>query len=215
MKYAEVSVNAPAAQRQTFSYSIPSELTVEIGQAVYVPFGQKTVQGLVIELTDVPAFEPTRDIIGVIDSQPLLSAKQILLARWISDYYLSPLFDAIALMLPPGFERRVLTTISLTKQEYNTDSLNEHQLSLLQSVKQKSPQKLKEIETALGKKRTSTAISRLIELGLIERTYELERVKVKTQRVAYLRLTIPRENALKTAANLPEKSRKQISLLNL
>ena len=104
MKYAEVSVNAPAAQRQTFSYSIPSELTFEIGQAVYVPFGQKTVQGLVIELTDVPAFEPTRDIIGVIDSQPLLSAKQILLARWISDYYLSPLFDAIALMLPPGLE---------------------------------------------------------------------------------------------------------------
>ena len=57
MKYAEVSVNAPAAQRQTFSYSIPSELTVNVGQAVYVPFGQKTVQGLVIELTDFPAFE--------------------------------------------------------------------------------------------------------------------------------------------------------------
>ena len=59
MKYAEVSVNAPAAQRQTFSYSIPSELIVNVGQAVYVPFGQKTVQGLVVELTDVPAFEPT------------------------------------------------------------------------------------------------------------------------------------------------------------
>ena len=92
MKYAEVSVNAPAAQRQTFSYSIPSELTVNVGQAVYVPFGQKTVQGLVLELTDFPAFEPTRDIIGIIDSQPLLSPKQVLLAKWLSDYYLSPLF---------------------------------------------------------------------------------------------------------------------------
>ena len=91
MKYAEVSVNAPAAQRQTFSYSIPSELTVDAGQAVYVPFGQKTVQGIVIELADVPAFEPTRDITGVIESQPLLSPKQILLAKWLSDYYLSPL----------------------------------------------------------------------------------------------------------------------------
>ena len=138
MKYAEVSVNAPAAQRQTFSYSIPSELTVDVGQAVYVPFGQKTVQGLVMELTDVPAFEPTRDIIGVIDSQPLLSAKQILLAKWLSDYYLSPLFDAVALMLPPGFERRVLTTISLTQQEYDIASLNEHQLSLLELLKQKA-----------------------------------------------------------------------------
>jgi len=94
----------PAAQRQTFSYSIPSELTVNVGQAVYVPFGQKTIQGLVLELTDFPAFEATRDIIGIIDSQPLLSTKQILLAKWLSDYYLSPLFDALALMLPPGFE---------------------------------------------------------------------------------------------------------------
>ena len=119
MKYAEVSVNAPAAQRQTFSYAIPSELTVNVGQAVYVPFGQKTVQGIVIELTDVPAFEPTRDITGVIDAQPLLSAKQILLARWLSDYYLSPLFDAVSLMLPPGFERRVLTTLSPTNQDYD------------------------------------------------------------------------------------------------
>jgi len=117
LKYAEVSVNAPAAQRQTFSYSIPSELTVDAGQAVYVPFGQKTVQGIVVELTDVPVFEPTRDITGVIDSRPLLSGKQILLAKWLSDYYLSPLFDALALMLPPGFERRVLTTVSLTQHE--------------------------------------------------------------------------------------------------
>ena len=46
MRYAEVSVNAPAAQRQTFSYSIPSELTVDVGQAVYVPFGQKTGEQL-------------------------------------------------------------------------------------------------------------------------------------------------------------------------
>ena len=188
MKYAEVSVNAPAAQRQTFSYSIPSELTVDIGQAVYVPFGQKTVQGVVIELTDVPAFEPTRDIIGVIDSRPLLSAKQVLLARWISDYYLSPLFDAIALMLPPGFERRVLTTISLAHQDYDAASLNEHRWNLLELLKQKKAVRLNEIETLLGKKRASATISQLVELGLVQKTYELERVKVKSRQVPYIRL---------------------------
>jgi primosomal protein N' (replication factor Y) len=85
LKYAEVSVNTPAAQRQTFSYSIPSELTVDVGQAVYVPFGQKTVQGIVLELTDIPAFEPTRDITGVIDTQPLLSKEYLALAKWLSD----------------------------------------------------------------------------------------------------------------------------------
>jgi len=138
LKYAEVSVNAPAAQRQTFSYSIPSELTVDVGQAVYVPFGQKTVQGIVVELADVPAFEPTRDITGVVESQPLLSAKQILLAKWLSEYYLSPLFDAIALMLPPGFERRVLTVIARTAGDCDASALNAPQQALLDLLNNRS-----------------------------------------------------------------------------
>ena len=214
MKYAEVSVNAPAAQRQTFSYSIPSELTVDIGQAVYVPFGQKTVQGLVIELTDIPAFEPTRDIIGIIDSQPLLTPKQVLLAKWLSDYYLSPLFDALALMLPPGFERRVITTIFPTNVEYDTSPLNENQQKLLAALKQKGSLKLKEAETALGKKRTQSAISRLVELGLIERKYELERIKVKILRVPHLRLLITTEYARELAVTIGKKAPKQAALLN-
>ena len=215
MKYAEVSVNTPAAQRQTFSYSIPSELTVDVGQAVYVPFGQKTVQGIVLELSDTPAFEPVRDIIGVIDSEPLLSKEYIALARWLSDYYLSPLFDALAVMLPPGFERRVLTLLTLIKQEYDVNSLNERQQSLLGLLKRKGKVKLNEIEALTGKKHAAIIISQLIDLGLIERTYELERVKVKTRQELYIRLTVTPEIARETAGALPEKTRKQKSLLDL
>jgi primosomal protein N' (replication factor Y) (superfamily II helicase) len=213
LKYAEISVNAPAAQRQTFSYSIPSELTVNVGQAVYVPFGQKTVQGLVVELTDIPAFEPTRDIIGVIDSQPLLSVKQVLLAKWLSDYYLSPLFDALALMLPPGFERRVLTTISFTQKEYDMSSLNEYQQCILELLKQKSPVSFKEVERLLGKRRSSTVISQLVESGIIERTYKLEPVKVKTQLVPYISPAAERDEGLIIAEKLSKKAPKQASLL--
>ena len=215
MKYAEVSVNTPAAQRQTFSYSIPSELTVDVGQAVYVPFGQKTVQGIVLELTDVPAFEPTRDIAGVIDSQPLLSREYITLAKWLSDYYLSPLFDALAVMLPPGFERRVLTLVSPTKKEYDTTSLNGQQQSLLELLKRKNKVRLLEIETLLGKRRASTIISQLNELDLIERTYELERVKVKSRLVPSVRLTIDRQQASDNIVTLTKKAPKQASLLKL
>ena len=215
MKYAEVSVNTPAAQRQTFSYTIPSELIVDVGQAVYVPFGQKTVQGIVLELTDIPAFEPTRDITGVIDTQPLLSKEYLALAKWLSDYYLSPLFDALAVMLPPGFERRVLTLISLTRQEYNIASLNEQQQSLLELLKRKNTVRLSEIETLLGKRRASAIVSQLNELGLIERTYELERVKVKTRLVPSIRLIGERQKAPEIIGTLTKKAPKQASLLKL
>ena len=59
MAYAEVSVNSPLAQRQTFSYAIPAGLAIDIGQAVWVPFGNKLLQGIVLELTDYPAVAET------------------------------------------------------------------------------------------------------------------------------------------------------------
>ena len=112
MIYAEVSVNSPVAQRRTFSYAIPARLTVSVGQAVWVPFGDKILQGIVFELSPIPAVAETREIIDVIEPEPVLSAPRISLARWISEHYLSPLFDAAALMLPPGFERKALTSVS-------------------------------------------------------------------------------------------------------
>ena len=54
MRYAEVSVNSPISLERTFSYAIPPGLNISVGQAVWVPFGAKTLQGIVIELTDVP-----------------------------------------------------------------------------------------------------------------------------------------------------------------
>ena len=47
MGYAEVSVNSPVAQRRTFSYAIPPGLDIDVGQAVWVPFGDKLLQGIV------------------------------------------------------------------------------------------------------------------------------------------------------------------------
>ena len=109
MKYAEVAVNSPIAQRRSFCYSVPPQLTVDVGQAVWVPFGSKLLQGIVVKLSDNPSVEITKEISSVITSSSLLSPVQVELAVWLSRYYLSPLFDAVALMLPPGFERRLIT----------------------------------------------------------------------------------------------------------
>ena len=67
------------------------------------PFGARTVRGIVVGLSDSSPVQDTRDIIELISPEVMLSPGRIDLALWIADYYLSPLFDAIALMLPPGF----------------------------------------------------------------------------------------------------------------
>ena len=67
----------------------------------------------------------------------------------------------------------------------------------------------------MGKKRSSATISQLAELGLIQRTYELERIKVKTRQVPYVRLVISNGKTLEIAENLTKKAPKQAALLNL
>ena len=217
MRYAEVSVNSPIAQRNTFSYTIPSGLSIEVGQAVWVPFGDKTLQGIVLELTDYPAVEETREIADIIEPRPVLSPPQILLARWISEHYLSPLFDAVALMLPPGFERKVVAFIysPISPQEQDTSSLTREQRHVLESVWRQGKVKLRELEKVLGAKQAKLITAQLIGQGLLAKSYELERVKVKPKRVPYLRLVVKAGEARQEAAKLHQKGAiKQAALID-
>jgi len=188
MRYAEVTVNSPVARRRTFSYAVPSGITVGIGQPVWVPFGEKVLQGIVLELNPYPAVEETRDIISVIEPRPLLTPVQISLARWISEHYLSPLFDAVKLMLPPGFERKAVTFIQITRDDHDISSLTDEQRALLDSVRGKRIE-LKKLEKARGKRKTATLVSSLVRKGILARTYEPEPVKIRPKTELYLELS--------------------------
>ena len=217
MRYAEVSVNSPVAQRRTFSYAIPSALDIDVGQAVWVPFGDKLLQGIVLELSHYPSVEETKEIAGVIEPRPLLSPSNVLLARWISEHYLSPLFDAVALMLPPGFERKTVTFISSssTTHEQDMSSLTGGQRDVLELVGKWGKVSLKELEKTLGTRQARLATSQLVNQGLAVRSYELEKIKVKPKTVSYLRLAVTATEAGQEAARLREqgKATKQASLL--
>jgi primosomal protein N' (replication factor Y) len=212
MSFAEVSVNSPIAQRRTFSYTIPPNLEINVGQAVWVPFGEKRLQGIVLELSPHPEVEETREIIGIIEPHPLLSPQQVQLARWVSQYYLAPLFDAVALMLPPGFERRTITFISPTPSDLDISTLSAEARQTLVLVREKGELSLGHIEKALGKKKAASVVAQLVNRGLVARSYELEKIRVKPKLVPYLGLAVNNKEAEKAAAELA-KAPKQASLL--
>jgi primosomal protein N' (replication factor Y) (superfamily II helicase) len=203
MSYAEVSVNSPVAQRRTYSYSIPPGLDVAVGQAVWVPFGNRTLQGIVLEVGPCPAYEETREIAGIIEACPLLSPSRVRLARWISEYYLSPLFDAVALMLPPGFERKTNTYVSLAVPSDQEDppGLTLEQKGVMEIVRQ-GKTGLSDLEQSFGTKQAGALVSRLVSLGLLARSYEIERVRVKAKSLSYLSLAVSADAALAEAAKL-------------
>jgi len=217
MKYAEVSVNSPIAQRRTFSYAVPPHLNIKVGQAVWVPFGERTLQGIVMALTLSPAVAETRDIIDVIEPHPFLSPAQVDLARWISDYYLSPLFDAVALMLPPGFERKTLTFISAVPNpdEEKVTSLSSPQRQLFERLQKQDRTNLKELEKKLGEKKAQATVSQLVRQGLAVRKYELEPIRIRPKTMPFLRLNIPSTDAPQISAELKRKRAfKQASLID-
>jgi primosomal protein N' (replication factor Y) len=214
MRYAEVSVNSPVAQCRTFSYSIPPALAIDVGQAVLVPFGDKLLQGIVLELSPSPAVEETKDIAGVIESRPLISKTHVQLARWLSDYYLSPLFDAVALMLPPGFERRAVTLISIPPDAGAAKpALTSAQRQLLNLVRKEGRASLKQVEKILGKKKAQNIVSQLVRRGLIIRSYELEPIRARPKIEPFLSLAVGADEARREAARLQEKGAKKQAVL--
>ena len=111
MPYAEVAVDAPIRGTRTFTYAIPPEMEVSPGQMVQAPFGPRMADGVVVKLIAATNIDPVKPIYKADPLGPMLSPHQLELAGWISEYYLSPLYDALALMLPPGSRGRTISTI--------------------------------------------------------------------------------------------------------
>ncbi len=114
MAFARIAVNVPG-QTGEYDYIIPPELEGRIGMGnlVSVPFGKQTVQGVVLELVPVPGVAETKSILDLIDPLPCLTATQISLARWMAEYYLSPLATMLDLMLPTGLSQHADSCYSL------------------------------------------------------------------------------------------------------
>ena len=203
MKYAEVAVNSPIARRRSFSYSIPSWLTVNVGQGVWVPFGSRTLQGIVVELTDYSSVENTREIENVISPEPLLSSYQVNLASWISDYYLSPLFDALSLMLPPGFERRLITYYKTTQVVPDLSKCTSDQKQVLSYFKDRDQVGITEIQKKFGKTKAEKIVRQLVHQGLVLKHEEVEDVRVKPKFENHIVL-IDKEGAIRQPGRLKQ-----------
>src|SRR5687768_18283852 len=82
-----------------------------IGARVRVGVGSRTVTGCVVELgTSEPGREEAgpelKDLVEVVDREPFLPAAIVELCRWVADYYVAGIGDAIAVAMPPGARAR-------------------------------------------------------------------------------------------------------------
>jgi primosomal protein N' (replication factor Y) len=97
-----VRVALPRPVEDTFHYEVPAHLAERIsrGSIVHVPFGQRSMTGVVVELLQSSPV-PARSIVALSEGPPL-SLKLVDLAQWTASYYQSPGGLLLRLALPPS-----------------------------------------------------------------------------------------------------------------
>ena len=100
-----VEVALPLPLDRQYTYRVPSsESRVDVGHGVVVPFGKRTLTGIVTSVTETaPDFE-AKDIIDTVDDEALLTDEQLRLTKWISEYYLCGWGEVVRASLPPGVD---------------------------------------------------------------------------------------------------------------
>jgi len=112
--YCDVSLPVPLDQ--PFTYALPETLRhrVKAGCRVLVPFGSRKLTGVVLRCHDDRPEAETREVMRLIDPEPVLDAQLLALGKWIGGYYCAPLGEVLRGMLPLASEIRRGKIYSLT-----------------------------------------------------------------------------------------------------
>ena len=213
MPFAEIAVDAPLEPGRTFTYSVPRSLKVQPGHCVWVPFGRRTLQGIAFEVSDTPAFQETRDIIGLVDPVPLLSPDHLSLARWISSRYLCSFFEAASVMLPQGVRRRVRTFYSLSPHPWpDSFSPNAQQQEAVATLRKLGRSEMSALKKELGA-RAQQKLDSLVRMGVVTREWELPRPTVSAKYETQYFLSADPEYAV-AKANLKRNAVNQRAFLD-
>jgi primosomal protein N' (replication factor Y) len=180
--------------RTTFTYAVPFALrgTVQPGSRVLVPFRERAMVGVVVELVEnAPEGTKIREITRVLDFVPALTPKLMELAHWIAGYYLAPVGEVFRAMLPPVTELESQRQILLTEAGREAaESLSGGELShgltsqeaaFLGKLKERKGRVLLGPAAKLGV--DASALQRLQRRGLIEIRETVKGRKRRTQRV--------------------------------
>lgn len=185
----------PLPLEQTYCYRVPERLAglTVAGTRALVPFGRRTVTAYILGPGGDSFAGEAKEIIEILDREPLFSPRQTAFYKWIASYYLHPLGEVIKTALPAGLtvmgRNRTVTAAdgstvaeeSLSKgtrkreETYYSPTGKEAPLSLkgraaeiLARIKSSGELSAPEVKAVFGS--SQPQLKRLAELGLIAAT---------------------------------------------
>lgn len=205
--YAEVLIEYSAkAIDKTFTYIIPDHLRkdIKIGMKVLIPFGTKTINGFVTNITN--EFENTyelKTIVDIVDKYLCLNKEMMELGEYLQEKTLCTKIAAYQAMLPSALKvkdkknnyTKYITYIELNatkeqiEQYINNNSRKKINIEILTN--------LLNTKKELKNKYTSTNIKQLLEANLIKESQEqVYRLNKEKKEIEHFTLSEQQENAI-------------------
>ena len=190
MQYAQIVL--PLNLKGSFTYKVPQEMMSEIqpGMRVLVPFGGKKIYtGIVFELHDnAPENFVAKEVISMLDDQPILPQEQIDFWNWLSEYYLCSLGEIYRFSFPSSLKLESETYLKLKPGAIiDFENLDVNEMYLVQALEVRQLINLTDIEAFIPKKDIIKTINSLIDLQYIEIDEKIAE-KYKAKEVAYIRI---------------------------
>ncbi len=214
MTFADVLL--PLMIPGTFTYSVPDDMvaTLKVGSRVLVQFGRKKLYTAIVVMLHerAPVGYEVKDIIGVLDAEPIVRHPQLKLWQWVADYYMCSPGEVFRAALPSGLKVESETCVS-PNDDYAESAdarLSDNERAILDVVSQQGRVRIDDIVAATGIANVVPIVNRLLSLDAVhvsERVVDNYRPKTEV----CVRLTLPHgdEAALHELFDNVQRARKQ------
>ncbi len=215
--YAEIII--PSALPKNYTWSVPAHLRelVKAGCRVEVNLGKsKKYAGIVKRLhDDKPELFDTKDVLNVLDTEPVVFEEQLKLWEWIAAYYMCSEGEVMAAALPAHFKLSS-ETILVFNEEYGDDfsALNHDEYIVAEALLIKKELNLSEVQQVLDSAHVYPVINQLIAKRVCYVWEALKQTYVpKKETYVLLNIAYDNEDKLSALLNNWTRAPKQMELL--
>ncbi len=200
---AFVEVALPVPLRQTFTYSLPNGLreNIKTGARLLVPFGKRQLTGYAVALhaqlnEEIEIDEAAiKDVIELIDEEPLITDEILRLTQWAADYYAASWGEMLKASLPAGINATFEQIVSISAQGRDEliklSTAKTIKVKVLQFLAEAGETPLRELEKSFGDAAAKRAVRELVLSNFAKTFQRTITAQVKPKRRKAVRLLPP------------------------
>src|SRR5947209_13749821 len=109
--FADIVFDRPLDHAFTYAVGETLRDAIGVGKRVKAPFGRgdRATIGYCVRVSDTPPSREVKELLAVLDDEPLLTDNLLRLTRWMADYYLCGWGQVLNAVVPAGARERAGT----------------------------------------------------------------------------------------------------------